>query len=187
MKQTDTKQNLKLWFDWVNTCQEHKEGKAMRRCYLKDQLKLKTAEADENLRIATRLNALNSPHPKHLTVFVNLYIYLAENLVKDKKKLNNELKFLNSKKQTTKITQLDIEHAKTREIASLNLLGDSQRQAPDKYKTICPFHNDTHPSLVVFEETNTFYCFSCNEGGDVIKLVMQTMKLSFIDAVKYLI
>jgi DNA primase len=28
----------------------------------------------------------------------------------------------------------------------------------------CPFHEDEHPSLVVYPETRSFYCFGCNAG-----------------------
>lgn len=35
---------------------------------------------------------------------------------------------------------------------------------------LCPFHDDTTPSMRVYEETNTVYCFSgnCEHGGKVI-------------------
>lgn len=32
----------------------------------------------------------------------------------------------------------------------------------------CPFHEDRHPSLVVYPATDSFYCFGCRAGGDVI-------------------
>ena len=35
----------------------------------------------------------------------------------------------------------------------------------------CPFHKDEHPSLCVYPETRSFYCFGCNAGGDVIDFV----------------
>lgn len=39
----------------------------------------------------------------------------------------------------------------------------------------CPFHSNTHtPALIVFPDTQTFYCFgSCNEGGTVIDWVLK--------------
>ncbi len=37
---------------------------------------------------------------------------------------------------------------------------------------ICPFHNDRHPSLKVDKEVGGgFYCFGCQEHGNVISLV----------------
>lgn len=33
-----------------------------------------------------------------------------------------------------------------------------------------PMHNDKHPSVSIFEKSNTIYCFTCNIQYDVIKL-----------------
>ena len=48
---------------------------------------------------------------------------------------------------------------------------------------LCPFHEDKKPSMRVYEETNTVYCFSgnCEHGGkkiDVIDFIMYQEKLS---------
>lgn len=34
----------------------------------------------------------------------------------------------------------------------------------------CPLHDEDTPSMRFYEETNTFYCFGCRAGGDVINL-----------------
>lgn len=58
--------------------------------------------------------------------------------------------------------------------------------------TLCPLHVEDTPSLKVYRDTNTFYCFGCKRGGDVIKLhiLHQSMnngiEVSFKDAVNYL-
>jgi hypothetical protein len=52
---------------------------------------------------------------------------------------------------------------------------------------ICPFHNDTHPSLRLRLDTGAFRCMVCGaHGGDVLAFHMQRYGLSFIDAVKAL-
>lgn len=50
----------------------------------------------------------------------------------------------------------------------------------------CPFHQDQHPSLVVYPETQSFFCFGCRTGGDVIDFVQRTDGLSFREAVAQL-
>ena len=51
---------------------------------------------------------------------------------------------------------------------------------------LCPFHNDTKPSMSVSPEKQIFKCFSCNAGGGSINFVMDYEKLEFVDAVKKL-
>ena len=52
----------------------------------------------------------------------------------------------------------------------------------------CPFHDDKTPSMRVYEETNTVYCFSgnCSHSGksmDVIELVQQLEKCNKHEAI----
>lgn len=35
----------------------------------------------------------------------------------------------------------------------------------------CPFHSETRPSFNIYRDTNSFYCFSCQQGGNPYKLV----------------
>jgi len=50
----------------------------------------------------------------------------------------------------------------------------------------CPFHQDEHPSLVVYPETRSFYCFGCRATGDVIDFVRRADGLSFKEALERL-
>jgi DNA primase len=50
----------------------------------------------------------------------------------------------------------------------------------------CPFHEDQHPSFVVYPETSSFYCFGCAAGGDVIDFLRRSERLSFQEAVRRL-
>lgn len=53
--------------------------------------------------------------------------------------------------------------------------------------TLCPFHNDTSPSLRVRVDTGGFRCMVCGaHGGDVLAFHMQRHGLRFIDAAKTL-
>ena len=50
----------------------------------------------------------------------------------------------------------------------------------------CPFHDDRVPSLAVYPDTNSFYCFGCRKRGDVIRFLMDAERLGFRDAVEVL-
>ncbi len=54
----------------------------------------------------------------------------------------------------------------------------------DVYMAICPFHNDSHPSMRVSPKRNTFKCFVCNTGGDSISFAEKYAHLSKLDALK---
>tara|TARA_R100000152_G_C6704411_1_gene133246 strand:- start:29 stop:592 length:564 start_codon:yes stop_codon:yes gene_type:complete len=44
------------------------------------------------------------------------------------------------------------------------------RVSNGKRSGVCPLHMDTDPSFTVYLDTNSFYCFGCHKGGDVITL-----------------
>ena len=53
-------------------------------------------------------------------------------------------------------------------------------------KGLCPFHNEKTPSFAVYEDTQSFYCFGCGVGGDVIGFIRNIENLDYLDAVKKL-
>ena len=55
------------------------------------------------------------------------------------------------------------------------------------YIGLCPFHEDTSPSLVVSVDKNLWHCFgACSGGGSVIDWVMKSQGVSFRHAVEIL-
>ena len=48
---------------------------------------------------------------------------------------------------------------------------------------ICPFHDDSKPSMTVSPAKQFYYCFSCGAGGNSIKFLMEFQRLSFGDVV----
>ena len=54
------------------------------------------------------------------------------------------------------------------------------------YGGLCPFHNEKTPSFYVYPETQSFYCFGCGAGGDVITFIKKISSLSYPEAVKLL-
>ena len=53
-------------------------------------------------------------------------------------------------------------------------------------KGLCPFHDEKTPSFNVTPGRGLYYCFSCAEGGDVIRFVQKIDNLSFAEAVERL-
>ena len=53
-------------------------------------------------------------------------------------------------------------------------------------KCICLFHSEKTPSMVVYSDTQSFYCFGCAVGGDIFSFTMKVENLGYIEAVKYL-
>lgn len=51
---------------------------------------------------------------------------------------------------------------------------------------LCPFHTEKTPSFVVYPETQSFYCFGCGAGGDVITFIKKINNLDYVEAVKML-
>lgn len=54
------------------------------------------------------------------------------------------------------------------------------------FKGLCPFHNERTPSFYVFEETQSWHCFGCNQGGDIFAFVQKQQGLEFPEALRYL-
>lgn len=53
--------------------------------------------------------------------------------------------------------------------------------------TLCPFHNDKHPSMQVFRGYLTedgYYCRSCGAGGTIFNFVMKYENITFEEAVR---
>jgi DNA primase len=51
---------------------------------------------------------------------------------------------------------------------------------------LCPFHDDTTPSMHVHTGKQIFKCFACNEGGDVIAFISKIKSCTFAEAVNLL-
>ena len=51
---------------------------------------------------------------------------------------------------------------------------------------LCPFHSEKTPSFTVYPDSQSFYCFGCGAGGDVVTFVRRIENLDYIEAVKLL-
>lgn len=52
------------------------------------------------------------------------------------------------------------------------------------YVAVCPFHDDTNPSLSISPDKQIYKCFVCHKGGNVFTFLKDYLKISYIDAVK---
>jgi len=48
---------------------------------------------------------------------------------------------------------------------------------------LCPFHDDSNPSMSVSSERQIFKCFVCGAGGNVFTFIEKFEKISFVEAV----
>ena len=72
----------------------------------------------------------------------------------------------------------------------VSLIGESTTLIPERggaeYKCLCPFHDDSNPSMRVYPDRQSFRCWVCDEGGDVFTWVMKREALSFPETMRFL-
>jgi len=54
------------------------------------------------------------------------------------------------------------------------------------YVGICPFHNDSNPSMHVSPRLGIYHCFVCDAKGNAINFLMEHAKMSYPEALEYL-
>ena len=60
------------------------------------------------------------------------------------------------------------------------------RRMGREFKALCPFHSENTPSFSVNPDKQVFFCFSCNEGGDVIRFIERIEGVGFLEALSIL-
>jgi len=55
-----------------------------------------------------------------------------------------------------------------------------------KLKALCPFHSEKTPSFQVDVEKQFYYCFGCQEGGDLFRFVQKIQNVDFPEALEIL-
>lgn len=68
------------------------------------------------------------------------------------------------------------------------LVGESLtiHRAGSKYKALCPFHDDHHPSMELNPDRQSYKCWSCGAGGDIFDFVKEYERVDFPEALRML-
>lgn len=53
------------------------------------------------------------------------------------------------------------------------------------YMSLCPFHGEDNPSFAMYEDSNSYYCFTCAVSGDSYNFLMVLLSLTFSAAKNY--
>jgi hypothetical protein len=90
-----------------------------------------------------------------------------------------------------KVGKVEDFEAKTRsakEIPILNIASSfiQLRKSGANYVALCPFHSEKSPSFYIYPNTNSFYCFGCQKGGDSIDFIQLSLNCNFREAINYL-
>ncbi len=70
------------------------------------------------------------------------------------------------------------------EVIGFYLGSSALKKSGKKYLCLCPFHNDSHPSMQVDPQRNTFHCYVCDTYGDSITFVEKFAHLPPIEALR---
>jgi DNA primase len=70
----------------------------------------------------------------------------------------------------------------------LDIVGGYLRleKAGSNFKALCPFHQEKTSSFFVFPDKQSWRCFGCGAGGDLIAFVMKKEDIDFTEALKLL-
>ncbi len=83
---------------------------------------------------------------------------------------------------------LDVKQQVKQAIDIVDLVGSTVqlRRQGRNYVGLCPWHDDTRPSLQINPERQSFKCWVCDVGGDVFDFIMKTEGVEFREALAML-
>lgn len=76
--------------------------------------------------------------------------------------------------------------AKSDIVAIAEGYGLELKKRNETHQALCPFHEESTPSFAIYPQTNSFHCFGCGKGGDVIRFVELMEGIEFREALSIL-
>lgn len=92
----------------------------------------------------------------------------------------------NRKPKGNQLTDERIQRALAVPLLDIAMQNIKLRKSGRTFSGLCPFHNERHASFHIYPHNNSFYCYGCSKGGNVINFVREVQGLSFREAVEYL-
>lgn len=86
-----------------------------------------------------------------------------------------------------RITDDDIQRALQAPIIDIAGQQLRLRKSGKNFVSLCPFHNEKSPSCFFYTETNSFYCYGCGAGGNVINYTQKINGAAFPEVVRQLV
>ena len=83
------------------------------------------------------------------------------------------------------VSEADVARAK--EVPITDFISGGMIAHRNRAVTICPFHSEKQPSLTIYLDQNSWWCYSCQSGGSVVNFIMRQQNVDFLSAVKFLL
>lgn len=171
------KANLELIEDMLRLYQEERKNFALKQLEVLDDL-LKDIPDDH---IPADLDQSLAPYIEIEMAKKGLFNSRLEFVQKAIKRLKREKRLVMGTKDSFEIKKEDAKQVPIEHVCEA--LGVEIKRNFGK----CPIHEEHTPSFKIYPNTNSWFCFGCGSGGDVITLVEKTTRKNFVETLKYLL
>ena len=104
------------------------------------------------------------------------------------RRLSNLMRGKKQKSPSGGVTQEMVERARETPIEDVALPHlQRTRHSGKNIVALCPFRDEKTPSFYIYPETNSCWCYGCQQGGDVINFAMLLHGIGFPAAVRQLL
>ncbi len=57
----------------------------------------------------------------------------------------------------------------------------ARKENETRYSMVCPFHDEDTPSLKIYADTNSYFCYGCGAGSNSLDFIRRYEKIKFVD------